>query len=421
MIPTVPVMCRGLFSSRPGLLLGLLLGLAGCATAPQAQPHAKVYAFWPPYPDEPHIQFLTSYQRNTDVEPAKSPMEDLIYGREPQPVLAIQKPYGVAMWHGRVYVCDIGGSAVTILDLRQHRTEIMGTSGAEGLQTPSDIAIAADGTKYVADVSRGMVYVFDARDHQTGTLGHANLKPTGVAVYQNELYVCDFNSQKVEVWDRGTGRVLRTLGGPGTGPGQFLKPLGVAVDAQGNVYVMDVLACRLQKFDRQGNMVTGFGTMSAGIGGLVRPKHIAVDGRGVIYVVDAAFQNVQLFDQIGQVYTYFGSAGSHPGAMYLPAGICVTDSDLDLFQQYVHPAFQLERLILVTNQFGDNKVSVYGMGRLRPGKTVADIADTKGVVPLGVAQGGKSMALPATPPPTEARSPAGGAAAAGPVGAGSGQ
>jgi streptogramin lyase len=398
MIPTVPVMCRGLFSSRPGLLLGLLLGLAGCATAPQAQPHAKVYAFWPPYPDEPHIQFLTSYQRNTDVEPAKSPMEDLIYGREPQPVLAIQKPYGVAMWHGRVYVCDIGGSAVTILDLRQHRTEIMGTSGAEGLQTPSDIAIAADGTKYVADVSRGMVYVFDARDHQTGTLGHANLKPTGVAVYQNELYVCDFNSQKVEVWDRGTGRVLRTLGGPGTGPGQFLKPLGVAVDAQGNVYVMDVLACRLQKFDRRGQLVTRFGTMSAGIGGLVRPKHIAVDSEGIIYVVDAAFQNVQLFDQSGAIFTFFGTAGGHPGAMYLPAGICLDDEDLDLFRSFVHPAFQVQHLLVVTNQFGDNKVAIYAVGHLRPGKTVADIADTKGVVPLGVTGPDKTAGVPTTLP-----------------------
>jgi DNA-binding beta-propeller fold protein YncE len=301
------------------------------------------------------------------------------------------------MWHGRIYVCDIGGGAVTILDLVRHRTEIMGTTGAEALKTPSDIAIAPDGTKYVADIGGDTVYVFDAQDRQTGTLGHANLKPTGLAVYQNELYVCDFASQKVEVWDRATGKVLRTIGEPGTGPGQFLKPLGVAVDGQGNVYVMDVLACRLQKFDPQGQLVARFGTISAGIGGLVRPKHIAVDSDGIIYVVDAAFQNVQLFDQNGAVFTFFGSAGSHPGAMYLPAGICIDDQDLGLFQSYVHPDFQMQHLLVVTNQFGDNKVAVYAVGHLRPGKTVADIADTKGIVPLGVAAD-KSPAVPTTLP-----------------------
>jgi len=90
-----------------------------------------------------------------------------------------------------------------------------------------------------------------------------------------------------------------------------------------------------------------------------------------------------MFDQLGHVYTFFGSAGAHPGAMFLPAGICVHEGDMDLFSKYIHPAFEAQRLVVVTNQFGDNKVSVYALGHLKAGKTTADISESKGLVPTG--------------------------------------
>jgi hypothetical protein len=81
---------------------------------------------------------------------------------------------------------------------------------------------------------------------------------------------------------------------------------------------------------------------------------------------------------------YFGSPGSHPGSMSLPAGIAVYDGDLSLFQDLLHPAFEAQRLILVSNQFGLNKVSVYALGRLKQGFTVADIAPYAASVDPGV-------------------------------------
>jgi hypothetical protein len=60
--------------------------------------------------------------------------------------------------------------------------------------------------------------------------------------------------------------------------------------------------------------------------------------------------------------------------MSLPAGIDVHGDDLELFEPDIHPAFEAQRLVLVTNQFGLNKVSVYALGRLREGRTIADIA-----------------------------------------------
>ncbi|HVT88468.1 MAG TPA: 6-bladed beta-propeller [Tepidisphaeraceae bacterium] len=384
--PNAQNLCRACKRGWMLLLTGLLVGCASSAPAPKQ----KSAAFWPPYPDEPRIQYLTSFKASTDVEPAKSQLDELVMGKEPQETMGLQKPYGIEMYQGKIYVCDLRNGAVTVLDLRNHRTLVLGRSGSDTLLRPTDIAISDDGLKYVADQDRGLVYVFDAQERLFGKIGHKDLKPVGVAVWQDELYVCDFQGKRIEVFNRKSGKFLRFVGESGPGDGQFLFPLGIAVDVQGNLYVTDVLKCTMQKFGHDGKLSSTFGVISANAGGFVRPKHIAVDRTGTIFVVDAAFQNVQLFNQIGRVYTYFGSSGSHPGNMNLPVGICVHEGDIDLFQSYIHPAFEAERLILVTNQFGDSKVAVYAMGHLRAGKTVADIAAAKDVVPMGISDPSKS-------------------------------
>ncbi|MHB1155658.1 MAG: 6-bladed beta-propeller [Phycisphaerales bacterium] len=382
----------------PAMLLGVILlpFIHGCAGSAKVA-ETKRYAFWPAYPDEPHIQYLTSFDKASDVTPAKSQMDQLIYGKEQQTDLPISKPYGIDMADGKIYVCDLRNDCVTILDLRHKQTLVMGATGAERLHNPCDIAITPDRYKYVADLGRGAVAVFDPQDRFVTSFVIKDLKPTSLAVRNNELYVCDFNGQNVLVLDRRDGRLLRKIGGPGPNPGQFVRPLGVDVDQQGNVYVVDVMQCRLSKFDPSGNLVSTIGTISNNVGGLVRPKHIAADRDGILFVVDASFQNVQLFNDVGQVYTFFGGPGNHPGAMYLPAGIAIHDGDFDLFQQYIHPAFEVERLILVTNQFGSHKVAVYAYGHLKPGKTVADIASSKGVVPIEDAPAAPAPGAPGIP------------------------
>lgn len=387
-----------------GIGFVLLVGLtSGCANnKPAAQ---KASAFWPPYPDEPRIQFLTSYKSSDDVAPRKSKLDELVLGKEVQQVLGLAKPYGVAMYQGKIYVCDLRSQAVTVLDIRNHRTLIMGRTGADTLQHPTDIAVAPDGFKYVTDQDKGLVFAFDSQDRMVGRFGHKDFVPVGIAVYQDELYVIDFKARHVEVLNRQSGQVLRTIGESGPGDGQFMFPIGISIDDQGYVYVTDVLKCQMQKFDRQGKLLTSFGTVSASAGGMVRPKHIAVDKDGTIYIVDAAFQNVQLFNQQGHVYTFFGSPGVHPGNMNLPVGIAIDDGDLDLYQSYIDPAFEAKRLIVVTNQFGDNKVAVYALGHLKAGKTVADIAASQGLVPSGTVDAKSGGRTGGPPPPSTTQAP----------------
>jgi hypothetical protein len=197
------------------------------------------------------------------------------------------------------------------------------------------------------------------------------------------------------------------IGELGQKPGQLELPLGVAADADGNVYVDDIVNCRVQKFTSQGKLLGTFGSLGDNVGTFTRPKHIAVDEDGIVYVVDAAFQNVQMFDKQFHPLMFFGGSGNFPGAMVLPAGISIHDGDLDLYADKIPAAFQAMRLILVTNQFGD-RVSVYAMGHLKQGHTVEELSASKGIIPEGTTTQpttGIGAPLPDMPPTTDPTAP----------------
>jgi hypothetical protein len=349
--------------------------LVACSSTGQrtgGAPAADVYSFWPPPPDEPRVQFLRAFAVSSDVEPNQGALERIVFGDDLQ-VLPISKPYGVEMWENRLYVCDITNPGVVILDLEKQQTRIMTARGVEQMLQPTDLAIAPDGTKYVVDRRLGRIFVFNADDRHVTTFGESGLVPAGVAVYGDELFVPDLETQRVVVFDRIQGTQLRTIGGPGGDEGEFIAPLGIDVGPDGGVYVGDAIRGRYQHFDRDGNLMLALGQIGDTPGSFTRPKHVAVDEDGVVFVVDAAFQNVQMFDADGGLLMFFGGPGNFDGSMSLPAGITVYDEGLEHFSEYVHPAFEPRRLVVVTNQFGRNKVSVYALGQLREGRTVEDI------------------------------------------------
>lgn len=370
----------------------------GCASKGPVQASGeKVYSFWPPAPNAPRIQYLTTFNSSIDIAPEPSRLEKLVYGNAPTNAYPINKPYGVRMANGCIYVCDIRGGGLTVLDLRKQQTRVMGATGTTTIKKPVDLTITPDGMKYVVDSVQRAILVFDANEAFVQAFRMDDSAPVGIAAYENLLYVSDFKNAHVKVLDRATGRLIKTIGERGGDDGMFIGILGVATDKAGNLYVSDTIKCRIQKFAPDGTLLMAFGETGNRMGQFVRPKQLDVGSDGHIHVVDAAFNNVQVFDSEGKVVGYYGSLGRHPGAMDLPAGLDIHEADLDLMAKYVHPAFQPERLILVANQYGDQKVSVYAMGQLKPGKTAADIAVGRGRVTAGVEATTQPTTRPAVP------------------------
>jgi tripartite motif-containing protein 71 len=84
----------------------------------------------------------------------------------------------------------------------------------------------------------------------------------------------------------------------GSGDGQFQKPNAIAVDTEGNLYIVEIANGRVQKFDPSGKFLTKWGVLWTGSregDGIFRggARSIAIDKKGYIYVLD--YNSVQKF------------------------------------------------------------------------------------------------------------------------------
>jgi hypothetical protein len=104
--------------------------------------------YFPPPPELPRIQYLTSFRGLKDVE-EQSSFNRFVVGEKQD--VRLDKPYGVALHDGKLYVCDTNATVV-VFDLKNKTYgALQGASGPGRLVQPINISVEADGTKYVAD------------------------------------------------------------------------------------------------------------------------------------------------------------------------------------------------------------------------------------------------------------------------------
>ncbi|WP_243372497.1 hypothetical protein [Geotalea sp. SG265] len=344
----IPCFCGAM--PRLFITLFLLTFLSACAAAPQT-----TTIFFPPAPDAPHVQYLTSISTVRDIRSS-------LFAGEPGPGEKIAKPYGIAVTAGKIYISDVPFARVSIVDLVEKEFKQL----PQGiLKTPINIAFDEKGAVYVADPGTKGIVRF-TYDDQITHFPTGEIKPTDMAARGKELYVVDYRSSSIKIFDIESGTLLDTLGRDSSKGEVLSLPTNMAIDKEGNIYVTNLGTCRVIKMDRSGKLLKAFGELGDRPGQFTRPKGIAVDDNGLIYVVDAGSQVVQIFDQNGQVLMFFGEQGSKGGTLNIPADIAVTRENLDYFRKFADPSFEVEHLIFVTNQSGPRKISVYGFGHTKP-------------------------------------------------------
>jgi sugar lactone lactonase YvrE len=130
--------------------------------------------------------------------------------------------------------------------------------------------------------------------------------PRAIAVdpRSGDVYIADIASHRIQHFSA-TGQHFKTIGGAqgGTGPSQFYQPGGVAVDFNDNVYVADTGNDRIQKFDRNLNFISTWGSRGAGNLNFNRPVALAVDRNGFVYVADSGNARIIKFTSTGQYVT----------------------------------------------------------------------------------------------------------------------
>jgi len=343
--------------------LGALTGCAGKTTV------SNDPIFFPPEPNPPRIQFLLGIRDSRDVE-AKDDGFSLFSvqnGNQKTQVRTLVKPYGVAVNGTTLYVSDTMQRTVAVINLEEGRFELLkGNFGPGSLKKPTGIAVDSEGQLFVADTQRRLVLAYDALGNFVRSYGDdLKMKPVDVAVDSRQVYILDSENHSIRVLDRQTGKQKSEFGNTGESDSRFRLPISMTLDDKGKFAVSNVLSGRILSYDRDGNYLGGFGKLGDGFGQFSRPRGVAAGKDGRLYVVDAAFQNVQMFNQDYRLLMFFGDPGQSKGSLNIPAGIAVSSTRLDYFQTLAAKNFELSELIVVANQEGPAKLSIYGLGHMR--------------------------------------------------------
>ncbi|GAP15361.1 dolichyl-phosphate-mannose-protein mannosyltransferase/NHL repeat [Longilinea arvoryzae] len=176
-------------------------------------------------------------------------------------------------------------------------------------------------------------------DLSFGTPGSAEGQlntPRGLAVAADgTIYVADSHNNRIEHFSA-DGQLLQQWGGftdisqSGGTDGMFYEPWGVAVGPDGSVYVTDTWNHRVQKFTADGKFITKWGyfgtaeTPDAFWG----PRGIAVDSQGRVYVADTGNKRISVFTSDGKSITQFGGQGFEAGKFDEPVGVAVDSQGL---------------------------------------------------------------------------------------------
>lgn len=226
-------------------------------------------------------------------------------------------------------------------------TGARGFSNAKDSSTfssPSGVGVDAAGNVYIADLGNLAIRKIDIHGAVT-TFDTGINGPTGVAAdAAGNVYIADNgNSTIIKVTNKGavstlagTQGVRGSKDGSGTSA-QFNQPQSVAVDSSGNVYVADAGNNLIRKINVQGVVTTIAGNSAAGnqngvgtAASFNRPTGVAVDADGNIYVADSNNNLIRKIATDGKVTTLAGTgiAGNLDGTTAVatfnnPQGVAV--------------------------------------------------------------------------------------------------
>jgi len=237
---------------------------------------------------------------------------------------------------------------------------------------------AKNGLVVVTDTVLRQGFIFNLRRQKLYPLGRVGkkgvlIKPLGVAIGANrQIYIADASAKKVIVYDD-FGMHLSDIG-------DFRdldRPVDVAVSPDGKqIYVVDAGGIdskrhRVVVYSSEGVKLFEFGRRGNGAGEFNLPTQVEVAPDGTVYVLDAGNFRVQVFSSDGQFQRAWGRVGRGFGDFARPRGLAVGGDG----NVYVSDA--AFRNVQVFNPKGELLLAIGGKRLLdRPGELAmpADIA-----------------------------------------------
>ncbi|SDS82143.1 NHL repeat-containing protein [Mucilaginibacter mallensis] len=198
-----------------------------------------------------------------------------------------------------------------------------GIGNAAAFCNPVGIAADGLGNLYVADAGNGVIRkISSGAAVTTYALSGVGIgEPYGIAIDRSDnIYITDpYNSLIYKVSPNGIASIFAGSGVAGNNNGlgtasSFNRPLGLTIDAVGNIYVADQANNVIRKITPAGMVSTFAGTGTAGntngnvtAASFDSPSGIAIDAAGNIYVADSGNDLIRKISTSGMVSTYAGN------------------------------------------------------------------------------------------------------------------
>lgn len=223
------------------------------------------------------------------------------------------------------------------------RVDSWGGQGSDPGQfnDPNGIAVAGDRV-YVADSRNHRIQVFtrDGAFVAQWPVPDAG-RPMNLDAGGGRLYAADYWNDVIRVYALGSGELVRSVGGAGDGPGQFMNPGGVAVGPGGHLFVADFFNQRVQELKADGTFVRQWGTTGEKgylfAGGFNYPVDVTVASDGTLFVADGFNDRVQVFGADGAFLRKWGGPfainirGDHFGWFKVPTSAALGPDEQTVF------------------------------------------------------------------------------------------
>jgi tripartite motif-containing protein 71 len=191
---------------------------------------------------------------------------------------------------------------------------------APGLAKPRAISFGPDGSLFIVDLKNNRIEKRNAQGaailHFGKAEGDAALRePCGVAVGADGMvYVADtFHSSDPNhglPWGRVVkfgpdGSFLGAWGPVPVDPKDLFGPRAIAIDAMGNLYMSDTGDHRIIKYSSGGTFMKTWGKHGSGPGEFMEPFGVTTDKDNHVYVADRLNFRIQVFDSEGKFLRQF--------------------------------------------------------------------------------------------------------------------
>lgn len=202
----------------------------------------------------------------------------------------------------RVYVFTRGEHPVIVFD---KEGQFLNAWGEGVFARPHGIYIDHEDKVHLADCDDHTIRTFTSEGELLGTMGEPgrcsdtgfeigvspvqhgggpfNMVTNVVVLRDGSKYVADgYGNARVHKYAP-DGALAFSWGEPGSGPGQFNLPHGLAVDSAGTVYVADRENSRVQLFTPDGTYITSWDFVN-------RPCDVFIDEQDNVYVAELGFR-----------------------------------------------------------------------------------------------------------------------------------